>query len=281
MLRFKGGNAGEIFALLLALTLFWAACGAPAQLAPSAGKPGNAKAPESPPANPPASSQTGQPSPTTAAENVTDNATSPVRILQVHFRGSLQPLGCCNRQLFERDEFVAIQNTGFTPQNIAGWKLVNANKDYLVFTFPDNFPCVVFTPATETQYAANNQNYVASPAQTVAQTFPPSSTAVQTQDQNQALPPSQINWAACSPIPPLDETPMSPAKGQQWGQAPPCVLYPGQTVLVFTDEIHCQYGGLSFHYGLGNLWDNDKPDTAVLYDSNGHEVSRRSYTLGK
>jgi hypothetical protein len=93
--------------------------------------------------------------------------------------------------------------------------------------------------------------------------------------------PSQIDWTSCTPIPPLDETPMSPVKGQTWGHAPPCVLYPGQTVLVFTDEIHCQYGGLSFHYGFGNLWDNEKPDTAVLYDSNGQEVSRRSYTLGK
>jgi hypothetical protein len=280
MLCSKGGTIRAICIVLLALSLVLAACGAPEQLATSVGNPGNPKTPEQPPANPPASSQT-QPSPTAAVENTTDNATSAVRILQVHFRGSLQPLGCCNRQLYERDEFVAIQNTGTTPQNIAGWKLVNINKGNPVFTFPDNFPCIAFSPATETQYVANTQNYVASPPQTIAQTFPPSHSGIQTQDETQPVPPSQINWTSCIPIPPLDETPMTPAKGQQWGQAPPCVLYPGQTVLVFTDEIHCQYGGLSFRYGLGNLWDNDKPDTAVLYDSTGQEVSRRSYTLGK
>lgn len=281
MLCSKGGSARAICALLLALILALTACGAPVQPATSSGNPGNAKAPEATPANPPASSQAGQPSPATAAENVTDNATSAVRILQVHFRGSLQPLGCCDKQLYERDEFVAIQNTGTTPQNIAGWKLVNINKSYAAFTFPDNFPCIAFSPSTETQYVANTQNYVASAPQTIAQTFPPSNTAAQTQNENQPLPPSQINWTGCTPIPPLDETPMTPVKGQTWGQAPPCILYPGQTVLVFTDEIHCQYGGLSFRYGLGNLWDNEKPDTAVLYDSSGQEVSRRSYTLGK
>jgi hypothetical protein len=281
MLCSKGGSARATCALLLALALALTACGAPAQPAASSGNPGNIKSPEPPPANPPSSSQAGQPSPVAPTENVTGNAKSAVRILQVHFRGSLQALGCCNDQLYERDEFVAIQNTGFTPQNIAGWKLVNINKGYPVFTFPDNFPCIAFSPSTEAQYVANTQNYVSSAPQTIAQTFPPPANAAQAQDQNQPLPPSQINWSSCTPIAPLDETPMGPIKGQQWGQAPPCILYPGQTVLVFTDEIHCQYGGLSFRYGLGNLWDNDKPDTAVLYDSNGLEVSRRSYTLGK
>jgi len=82
-------------------------------------------------------------------------------------------------------------------------------------------------------------------------------------------------------VPPLDETPMQPLNGQEPDRVLPMVLYPGQIILVFTDEIHCQYGGLSFRYGQGDLWNNETPDTAVLYDATGTEVSRRSYTLGK
>ena len=78
---------------------------------------------------------------------------------------------------------------------------------------------------------------------------------------------------------PLDETPMKPAEGQQ-GLPVPCTLYPGQTVLVYTDEVHCSTGGFSFNWAQGNIWNNEVPDTAVLYNSAGEEVSRRSYTVG-
>ncbi len=210
------------------------------------------------------------------ADNATDNVTPAVRILQVHYRGSLQPLGCCNNQLFEKDEFVAIQNTGKTIQDISGWKLINATKGYSPFIFPSHFPCIAFTPYTEGKYTANVQNYVSNTPQTIEHIF--SSEQV---EQTTIPIPSQVDWSSCTPPEPLDESPMVPLKGQPAGQLPPCVLYPGQIVLIFTDEIHCQYGGLSFRYGLGNLWDNETPDTAVLYDSGGKEVSRRSYTLGR
>jgi hypothetical protein len=88
----------------------------------------------------------------------------------------------------------------------------------------------------------------------------------------------KIDWASCTPSTPLDEKPMKPVQTDQ-GTVMPCILYPGQTVLVFTDEIHCYYGGFSFNFGQGNIWDNNKPDTAVLYDSHGEEVSRRSYGI--
>jgi hypothetical protein len=225
----------------------------------------------------PSTASLSQPAAAASTENVTGSfAGSAVRIIKVYFRGSLQALGCCDRGLYERDEFVAIQNTGNTPQDVAGWKLVNLTRGYPTFTFPLYFPCLPFTPSTETKYAANVQNYVANAPQTVEQMFSTPNSQAQPDDTE-----TEINWASCSPIAPLDETPMRPPRGATQGQPLPCVLYSGQTVLVFTDEIHCQYGGLSFRYGQGNLWDNEIPDTAILYDSAGNEVSRRSYTTGK
>jgi hypothetical protein len=39
------------------------------------------------------------------------------------------------------------------------------------------------------------------------------------------------------------------------------------------------WGGFSFNYGNGNIWNNRQPDTAVLYNARGVEVSRRSYKV--
>lgn len=54
------------------------------------------------------------------------------------------------------------------------------------------------------------------------------------------------------------------------------VLDPGATIRVYTNEIHPEWGGFSFHYGRA-VWSNKDPDTAVLYNSQGQEVSRKSY----
>ncbi len=59
----------------------------------------------------------------------------------------------------------------------------------------------------------------------------------------------------------------------------PCKLGPYQSFRVYTDEINPASGGFSFNYGPGNMWDNEKADTAVLCDSAGNEISRRSYTI--
>ena len=254
-------------------------CSIPAPLAAPAAKAGPAAqettSPAASPGNTAPTVQPVQPDQKAVADNITDNITPAVRILQVHFRGSLQPLGCCNNQLFEKDEFVAIQNTGKTIQDISGWKLVNATKGYVPFIFPSNFPCIAFTPYSKDKYEANVRNYVSNTPQTVEQMF-------SSGQAGEPIPiPSKVDWSSCTAPEPLDETPMAPIKGQPTGQLSLCVLYPGQIVLIFTDEIHCQYGGLSFRYGLGNLWDNEIPDTAILYDSKGKEVSRRSYTLGR
>lgn len=60
---------------------------------------------------------------------------------------------------------------------------------------------------------------------------------------------------------------------------PPYTLAPGGIIRVYTDEYHEETGGLSFYYGYGDIWSNDKPNTAVLYDAHGEEVSRKSYTV--
>ena len=53
-------------------------------------------------------------------------------------------------------------------------------------------------------------------------------------------------------------------------------LQPGKIVRVYTNQIHYEYGGFSFGYGKA-IWNNTSPDTAALYNTQGNEVSRKSY----
>jgi micrococcal nuclease len=57
---------------------------------------------------------------------------------------------------------------------------------------------------------------------------------------------------------------------------PSYTLEPGEIIRVYTNEYHPEYGGFSFGSGKA-VWNNSDPDTAVLYDSDGREVSRKSY----
>jgi hypothetical protein len=57
---------------------------------------------------------------------------------------------------------------------------------------------------------------------------------------------------------------------------PSYILEPGETIRVYTNEIHPEWGGFSFEYGRA-IWNNVEPDVAVLYNSQVKEVSRRSY----
>jgi len=55
------------------------------------------------------------------------------------------------------------------------------------------------------------------------------------------------------------------------------VLAPGQSIRVYTNEIHEEYGGFSFGSGRA-IWQNDPPhDVAALFNEKGIEVSRMSY----
>lgn len=54
------------------------------------------------------------------------------------------------------------------------------------------------------------------------------------------------------------------------------ILAPGKSIRVYTNELHPEWGGFSFKYNKA-IWNNTKPDVAVLYNSSGKEVSRKSY----
>jgi len=59
----------------------------------------------------------------------------------------------------------------------------------------------------------------------------------------------------------------------------PCVIEPHKSIRVYTDEVHSESGGFCFYYHLGDIWNNETPDTAVLYNAEGQEVSRKSYII--
>jgi hypothetical protein len=59
----------------------------------------------------------------------------------------------------------------------------------------------------------------------------------------------------------------------------PCAIEPRESIRVYTDEVHHESGGFCFYYHLGDIWNNETPDTAVLYNAEGQEVSRKSYII--
>lgn len=57
---------------------------------------------------------------------------------------------------------------------------------------------------------------------------------------------------------------------------PSYTLQPGETIRVYTNEIHPEWGGFSFGYGQA-IWNNSDPDTAALFDDQAQLVSSMSY----
>jgi hypothetical protein len=57
---------------------------------------------------------------------------------------------------------------------------------------------------------------------------------------------------------------------------PSYILGSGESIRVYTNEIHPEWGGFSFWYSKA-VWNNTDPDVAVLYNAEGQEVSRKSY----
>jgi len=57
---------------------------------------------------------------------------------------------------------------------------------------------------------------------------------------------------------------------------PSYILAPGESVRVYTNEYHPEWGGFSFESSTA-VWNNSEPDTAVLRDSQGNILSQMSY----
>jgi len=64
--------------------------------------------------------------------------------------------------------------------------------------------------------------------------------------------------------------------GQPSFTFPSYSLAPGESIRVYTNEYHPEWGGFSFESSRA-IWSNSEPDIAALYDSQGEEVSRKSY----
>lgn len=70
---------------------------------------------------------------------------------------------------------------------------------------------------------------------------------------------------------------------------PDVVLAPGGIIRVYTsfpfsstDSVEVNEYALypfCFYYGPGDIWDDEEPNVAVLYNAGGKEISRRSYTV--
>lgn len=58
-----------------------------------------------------------------------------------------------------------------------------------------------------------------------------------------------------------------------------CSIDPHKSIRIYTGEPDWETGGYCFYYGLGDIWNNETPDMAVLYNAAGQEVSRKSYIL--
>ena len=53
----------------------------------------------------------------------------------------------------------------------------------------------------------------------------------------------------------------------------------GDSIRVYTNEVHPESGGFSFGRG-GAIWANSSPDEAGLFDANGTLISQKSYPPG-
>jgi hypothetical protein len=62
--------------------------------------------------------------------------------------------------------------------------------------------------------------------------------------------------------------------------SPRCVIAPHESIRVYTgEEAHYESGGFCFNYTPGDIWNNETPDIAVLYNREGQEASRKSYVI--
>jgi len=149
-----------------------------------------------------------------------ESTDQPVQITSIRYKGmNFNDTLETNREIVEWDEYVEIKNLSYSPQNIAGWTLVNLTKGQPTFIFP------MFTPCS--------CSFLGTWEKCVAECYPPR----------------------------------------------PCTIEPRESIRVYTGEPQWESGGYCFYYFPGDIWNNETPDTAVLYNAAGQEVSRRSYII--
>jgi hypothetical protein len=183
-------------------------------------------------------------------EHDTKSAPSDVQIIHIHYQGrSLFETTKLEYDSIEADEYVEIKNTGNEPQNINGWRLRNETKRQPTFTFSKNN-----TQQINEWFEANIVRGKPS--------FP--------------LP----GHSPFSNVEEMDKfLEESGSSGGMYITFQPNILAPHTAIRVYTGEFHPESGGFSFNYLPGDIWDNDEPDVAVLYNSSGTEISRKSYIL--
>ena len=69
------------------------------------------------------------------------------------------------------------------------------------------------------------------------------------------------------------------ADGKPTFAFPSRVLSVGETIRVYTNEVHLETGGFSFGFGTA-IWNNSEPDRADLKNPSGDVVSSASYPPG-
>lgn len=155
----------------------------------------------------------------TVEDYATESTGQSVEITNIHYKGMDYNTSMAQgHEIVEWDEYVEIKNLSYSPQNIAGWKLINLTKGYPTFIFP------MFTPCSC----------------------------------------DYLGWQKCV---------------EECYPPRPCAIAPRESIRIYTGEVKWEYGGYCFYYGPGDIWNNQTPDTAVLYDAQGQEVSRKSYII--
>jgi hypothetical protein len=172
---------------------------------------------------------------------------SPIQITHIHYKGrsSLESI-LGNHNIAEADEYIEIKNTSDVPQKLSGWKIKNISS---------GIPAYYFSGSASRQY----NSWFSANIKSGYPSFPP---------------PGHTPYSSAKQM--KDALKGSESPGKPFS---PNTLAPYTSIRVYTGEYHLESGGFTFYYHPGDIWNNDKPDTAVLYNPKGEEVSRRSYTI--
>ncbi len=199
-----------------------------------------------PPNNTPVSDEDQQ---ITIEDNTAENSLPPVQITHIHYKGRnyLESIKG-GYDILESDEYIEIKNVSDVPQQLTGWKIKNISRGIPPFIFPASASRQYNSWLSEN----TNSGYPSLP--------PPGHTPYSNMQQmKKAL--QKVDSTKKS-FPPFSAN----------------TLAPHTSVRIYTGEYHLESGGFTFYYYPGDIWNNFEPDTAVLYNAQGKEISRRSYS---